>query len=262
MVRAPSLRLPDPAGCRAAGCRNSEVLPKRLLTWNIFLESGRQEVFAIISAIRYPAWWTYKKQWKITMLLMGKSWNIHYKWPFSIAMLVHQRVWWLIWWLIWCWYGKFKSQILEQNSSWSNVFLQSHGTSWWWQLDCASTKTPPNGFGEGASMRPRTWSCPPRCSRNWVEGNICRKVITVNIHKSWERPWFPPNVPLNSCETNLLTYWLIIPAWFQPWHNCQQRCFQHVEETNCLGHNNCTYVDWKQTVRMYLFFWKQTVCFY
>ena len=24
--------------------------------------------------------------------LMGKSWNIHYKWPFSIAMLVHQRV--------------------------------------------------------------------------------------------------------------------------------------------------------------------------
>ena len=23
---------------------------------------------------------------------MGKSWKIHYKWPFSIAMLVHQRV--------------------------------------------------------------------------------------------------------------------------------------------------------------------------
>ena len=33
-------------------------------------------------------WWTYKKQWKIT-IFNGK---FHYKWPFSIAMLVHQRV--------------------------------------------------------------------------------------------------------------------------------------------------------------------------
>ena len=33
-------------------------------------------------------WWTYKKQWKITFV-HGK---IHYKWLFSIAMLVHQRV--------------------------------------------------------------------------------------------------------------------------------------------------------------------------
>ena len=36
----------------------------------------------------YTLWWTYKKQWKIT-IFNGK---IHYKWPFSIAMLVHQRV--------------------------------------------------------------------------------------------------------------------------------------------------------------------------
>ena len=33
-------------------------------------------------------WWTNKKLWKIT-IFNGK---IHYKWPFSIAMLVHQRV--------------------------------------------------------------------------------------------------------------------------------------------------------------------------
>ena len=33
-------------------------------------------------------WWTNKKLWKIT-IFHGK---IHYKWPFSIAMLVHQRV--------------------------------------------------------------------------------------------------------------------------------------------------------------------------
>ena len=33
-------------------------------------------------------WWTNSLQWKIT-ILNGK---IHYKWPFSIAMLVHQRV--------------------------------------------------------------------------------------------------------------------------------------------------------------------------
>ena len=33
-------------------------------------------------------WWTNILQWKIT-IFNGK---IHYKWPFSIAMLVHQRV--------------------------------------------------------------------------------------------------------------------------------------------------------------------------
>ena len=33
-------------------------------------------------------WWTNSLQWRITMF-NGK---IHYKWPFSIAMLVHQRV--------------------------------------------------------------------------------------------------------------------------------------------------------------------------
>ena len=36
----------------------------------------------------YPAWWTNMLLWKIT-IFNGK---IHYKWPFSIAMLVHQRV--------------------------------------------------------------------------------------------------------------------------------------------------------------------------
>ena len=33
-------------------------------------------------------WWTYKKLWKIT-IFNGKT---KYKWPFSIAMLVYQRV--------------------------------------------------------------------------------------------------------------------------------------------------------------------------
>ena len=36
----------------------------------------------------YTLWWTDKKLWKITMF-NGK---IHYKWPFSIAMLNYQRV--------------------------------------------------------------------------------------------------------------------------------------------------------------------------
>ena len=36
----------------------------------------------------YPAWWTNILLWNIT-IFNGK---IHYKWPFSIAMLVHQRV--------------------------------------------------------------------------------------------------------------------------------------------------------------------------
>ena len=36
----------------------------------------------------FTLWWTNKKLWKTT-IFNGK---IHYKWPFSIAMLVHQRV--------------------------------------------------------------------------------------------------------------------------------------------------------------------------
>ena len=40
-------------------------------------------------------WWTYKKQWKDPPFLMGKS-TISTG-PFSIAMLVHQRVMDMIW---------------------------------------------------------------------------------------------------------------------------------------------------------------------
>ena len=53
---------------KAWSCRGSQALSKQVL--NITL------------------WWTYKKLWNIT-IFNGK---IHYKWPFSIAMLVHQRV--------------------------------------------------------------------------------------------------------------------------------------------------------------------------
>ena len=45
--------------------------------------------FFHISSAKYDTlWWTNSLQWTIT-LFNGK---IHYKWPFSIAMLVHQRV--------------------------------------------------------------------------------------------------------------------------------------------------------------------------
>ena len=37
-------------------------------------------------------WRTYKKQWKDSPFFMGKLTINIYKWPFSIAMLVHQRV--------------------------------------------------------------------------------------------------------------------------------------------------------------------------
>ena len=37
-------------------------------------------------------WWTNILQWKDPPCLMGKSTINIYKWPFSIAMLVHQRV--------------------------------------------------------------------------------------------------------------------------------------------------------------------------
>ena len=47
---------------------------------------GRWDITGI--DIPVTLWWTYKKQWKIT-IFNGK---IHYKWSFSIAMLVHQRV--------------------------------------------------------------------------------------------------------------------------------------------------------------------------
>ena len=40
------------------------------------------------NSVLVTLWWTYKKLWKIT-IFNGK---IHYKWSFSIAMLVHQRV--------------------------------------------------------------------------------------------------------------------------------------------------------------------------
>ena len=43
----------------------------------------------VFCSSKITLWWTYKKQWKITMLLMGKS---TISMPFSIAMLVHQRV--------------------------------------------------------------------------------------------------------------------------------------------------------------------------
>ena len=36
-------------------------------------------------------WWTNIWLWKIT-IFNGKIRKIHYKWPFSVAMLVHQRV--------------------------------------------------------------------------------------------------------------------------------------------------------------------------
>lgn len=164
------------------------------------------------------------------------------------------------------WYGassKFKSQILEQNSSWFNVLLQSHGIiphggdSW----IALPRKHPPQWLQGRCEHETKNMKLPSKMfsELSWREH---LQESTINIHKSWERLWFPLNVPLNSCETNLLTYRLIIPARFQPGHNCQQRCFQHVEETNFLGHNNCTYVFWKQTVKMYLFFWKQPVCFY
>ena len=39
----------------------------------------------------YTLWWTNILPWKIT-IFNGKIQKIHYKWPFSIAMLVHQRV--------------------------------------------------------------------------------------------------------------------------------------------------------------------------
>ena len=41
-----------------------------------------------IRLLEVTLWWTYKKPWKITM----SNGKIHYKWSFSIAMLVHQRV--------------------------------------------------------------------------------------------------------------------------------------------------------------------------
>ena len=41
-----------------------------------------------VQNLRATLWWTYKKLWKIT-IFNGK---IQYKWPFSIAMLVHQRI--------------------------------------------------------------------------------------------------------------------------------------------------------------------------
>ena len=38
--------------------------------------------------LKNTLWWTNSLLWKITIF----NWKIHYKWPFSIAMLVHQRV--------------------------------------------------------------------------------------------------------------------------------------------------------------------------
>ena len=63
--------------------------------WQIFEAVVRRDHLKHLSPanfdkanLRHTLWWTYKKQWKIT-IFNGK---IHYKWPFSIAMLVHQRV--------------------------------------------------------------------------------------------------------------------------------------------------------------------------
>ena len=46
--------------------------------------------FPFLDSIGDTLWWTNILQWKIT-IFNGK---IHYKWSFSIAMLVHQRVSW------------------------------------------------------------------------------------------------------------------------------------------------------------------------
>jgi hypothetical protein len=151
------------------------------------------------------------------------------------------------------WYGvssKFKSQILTWTKqfmvqcapakSWYHGIIPHGGDSW----IALPRKHPPQWHRGRCEHETKNMKLPSKMfsELSWREH---LQESTINIHKSWERPWFPLNVPLNSCETNLLTYRLIIPAWFQPWHNCQQRCFQHVEETNCLGHNNCTYVFWK-----------------
>ena len=67
--------------CEVVGVMESENLPSSriFLTANDHL-SGSWKTDTL--------WWTNILPWKITMF-NGK---IHYKWPFSIAMLVHQRV--------------------------------------------------------------------------------------------------------------------------------------------------------------------------
>ena len=56
------------------------------IQWDIL--NGWSVVFTMSTANPTTLWWAYKKLWKITIF----NGQIPYKWPFSIAMLVYQRV--------------------------------------------------------------------------------------------------------------------------------------------------------------------------
>ena len=49
------------------------------------------ESFFCWSLFQFTLWWTNSLQWKITMLLMGKSTINIYKWPFSIVFCMFTR---------------------------------------------------------------------------------------------------------------------------------------------------------------------------
>ena len=62
--------------------------------WRRFFATAFQSVKGsqVVIKNQDTLWWTNILPWTIT-IFNGK---IHYKWPFSIAMLVHQRVWTIV----------------------------------------------------------------------------------------------------------------------------------------------------------------------
>ena len=75
-----------------------------------WLWSGLLNVFLWIWAYRFTLWWTNILPWKIP-IFNGK---IHHKWPFSIAMLVHQAGYQRIFWCSPVGHRRFKDRLVAE----------------------------------------------------------------------------------------------------------------------------------------------------
>ena len=120
----------------------------------------------------YPLVNVYIANWKITMLLMGKS---IYKWPFSTATLNYQRV------CVVC------SSIPWESFQW----LDSNSKDWWPSRDCVSKSSP---------WHTTVISTLVSCESGVFPGNLTTALIWAIKHK-----WYTPVVKWKSVTSAVVS---------------------------------------------------------
>ena len=88
-VKLPEGSIPAPGtASRSNGACHPRPRPSHCGGWARCAQGPARRAWPSWRCLMFTLWWTNILQWKIT-IFNGK---LHYKWPFSIAMLVHQRV--------------------------------------------------------------------------------------------------------------------------------------------------------------------------